>query len=146
MDEGLVSFQFHHEENQTQYRDTMIMTATKTTPPWRGVKKKETYVMGMTLTRNSQRHSNVCITSPVGLNLKVPLPSTPRRKTNKKNSRANGAANKRTTPSSQEACVCGEGQPNQVVETAPSSSREIITNIGREGGTWQCGGEPAGED
>jgi hypothetical protein len=72
--------------------------------------KKETYVMGMTPTRNSQRHSNVWMTSPVGLNLKVPLPSTPRHKTNKKNSRAKGAANKRTTPSSQEVCV-QEGRP-----------------------------------
>jgi hypothetical protein len=39
MDDGLVSFQFHHEENQARIRDTMIMTATKTTSPWRGVKK-----------------------------------------------------------------------------------------------------------
>jgi hypothetical protein len=73
-------------------------------------KKKESYVMGMTLRRNSQRHSDVWMTSLVGLNLKVPFPSTPHKQTNKKNCRATRAANKRTTPSSPEVCI-QEGRP-----------------------------------
>jgi len=73
-------------------------------------KKRETYVIGMTLPRNSQRHSDVWMTSLVGLNLKVPFPPSPRQQTNKKNCRANRAANKRRTPSSPEVSI-QEGRP-----------------------------------
>jgi len=42
LDEGRVSFQFHHdEENYARDRYTLITTATKTTPPWSGERKKK---------------------------------------------------------------------------------------------------------
>ena len=42
---------------KVQDRDPVTATATKTTPPWR--RQKKTYVMGMTLPRNSQRLSDL---------------------------------------------------------------------------------------
>ena len=67
--------------------------------------KTETYVTGMTLPRNNQRHYDVWMTSLVGLNLKVPFPSTPLHQRNKRKCRATRAANKRTTPRSQQVCL-----------------------------------------